>query len=106
MALHPVTHYDRPFDPCAPGGDDHIKMFKISSADYSQRPAKKQIDQSESKALQQVDLSKCNQVLGHTVLFPLFCLMFGVICRRKDATNSIFGTDDGWASIGDLRGIR
>jgi hypothetical protein len=54
MSLNPVTHYDRQYDSSAPGGDDHIKMFKISSADYSQRPARKQVDSAEARALQQV----------------------------------------------------
>ena len=59
MALHPVTHYDRQHDSSAPGGDDYLKMLKISSADYSQRPARKQVDASETKALQQVGTPVC-----------------------------------------------
>jgi len=55
IALHPVTHYDRSLDHSIPGGDDHIKMFMISSADYSQRQAKKQVEHRESKALQQAE---------------------------------------------------
>lgn len=34
------------------GGMDHVKMLKISYADYSKRPACKQIDQTQVKVLQ------------------------------------------------------
>mmetsp|Transcript_24081 Transcript_24081/g.54034 ORF Transcript_24081/g.54034 Transcript_24081/m.54034 type:complete len:488 (+) Transcript_24081:71-1534(+) len=42
------TDYDR----ATPEGEDHIKMLKISMANYSRRPARKQIEEFSNKSLQ------------------------------------------------------
>ena len=44
VALNPMTSYDRAFQHQADWGTDHLKMLKISSADYSGRPARKQAE--------------------------------------------------------------
>lgn len=59
MCLHSYSQYDRCHNPNGPGGDDHLKMYRISSADYSQRPARRQIAPGEKKALQQAE--GCNE---------------------------------------------
>ena len=48
----PYNAWDLPHKYEGDGGMDHIKMLKISYADYSKRPARKQIEQSQVKQLQ------------------------------------------------------
>ena len=60
VALHAVSNWDNVFDQTAEGGTDHIKMWRISTADYSQRPAKKQaVHDDAGKALQRAE--GCNE---------------------------------------------
>ena len=59
VALHAVSRFDRVFDQTQEGGTDHIKMQRISSANYLQRPAAKQV-REKGPALQRAE--GCNEL--------------------------------------------
>jgi len=49
VSLYPITSYDRGFQHGASWGTDHVKMLKISGADYSKRPARRQKERDDHK---------------------------------------------------------
>lgn len=55
--LQPFNKWDKSHDYTASGGTDHIKVLKISYADYSKRPARKQIEESAAP----VHTEGCNE---------------------------------------------
>jgi hypothetical protein len=48
----PYNNWDRAHDYEKDGGMDHTKVLKISYADFSKRPARKQVEQADAKRLQ------------------------------------------------------
>eukprot|EP00281_Chroomonas_sp_CCMP1168_P017300 CAMPEP_0206212286 /NCGR_PEP_ID=MMETSP0047_2-20121206/475_1 /ASSEMBLY_ACC=CAM_ASM_000192 /TAXON_ID=195065 /ORGANISM="Chroomonas mesostigmatica_cf, Strain CCMP1168" /LENGTH=290 /DNA_ID=CAMNT_0053634293 /DNA_START=15 /DNA_END=884 /DNA_ORIENTATION=+ len=59
VALQPYNNWDRAHDYEKDGGMDHVKMLKISYADFSKRPAKKQVEMDTKRATAHVE--GCNE---------------------------------------------